>query len=250
MKRLRPGWFFVADKSRLPCSWVCCSESHARRKKTTRKRQTTLSVKTKVTEVSPGGSSASVWEVGRPEASAGISYQYIWLFPPDAPWPVSAAAPNSSNLLRGRSVSRARSKRRLIRATFQQSYAKHIHFKQKTEHIHTFMHTYTRVCMYAWIGRLLRYCRTVFSRSEQLCWALLQLRSDILRLLRRWRRRAPLCRSRATSAALAALPGRRRAGPPVGTFTEPPSPDPFSLPCKMHGEHPQPMEEQLGPASP
>lgn len=46
MKWLRPrGFLFLFDRSRLPCTWVCCSESHARRKQ--QETTTTLSVKTK-----------------------------------------------------------------------------------------------------------------------------------------------------------------------------------------------------------
>lgn len=46
MKWLRPrGFLFLFDRSRLPCTWVCCSESHARRKQ--QETTTTLSVKAK-----------------------------------------------------------------------------------------------------------------------------------------------------------------------------------------------------------
>lgn len=101
--RLVPLFVVVADKSRLPCSWVCCSESHARRKR--QETTTALSVKTKVTEVRPGRTSASVCKVGKtPRAPDAASYRCIGLFPPDAPSPVSAAAPSSSNLLGKRSA--------------------------------------------------------------------------------------------------------------------------------------------------
>lgn len=43
----------------------------------------------------------SVWAAGKPETSDVASYRCIWLFPPAAPSPVSAAAPSSWNLWGG-----------------------------------------------------------------------------------------------------------------------------------------------------
>lgn len=69
----------------------------AMRGENNKKRQQHCQWRLKVTE-GRGGSSASVWKSGRPEASDVVSYQCIWLFPPAALSPVSAAALSSSNL--------------------------------------------------------------------------------------------------------------------------------------------------------